>query len=68
MKTYKQFMICRVGSNRPTSVRAVTEADMKYQFEVAPELTDRRILALVGSLISFEQRGDQEQRKRRNRK
>jgi hypothetical protein len=65
MKSYKQLTICRAGSNRPATVRAVTEADLTYYFETAPQLSDRRILALVGRLIDYEQRGDQTKRNNR---
>lgn len=65
MKTFKSLTICRSAhGNRPATVRAVTEQDQTYQFEVAPELSDRRILALVGQLVTYEQRGDQERRRK----
>lgn len=63
MKTFKSLFVERHGSNRPATVHAVTEADLTYQFEVAPELSDRRILTLLGHLVDLEERGDQERRK-----
>lgn len=69
MKTFKILTICRnEHGNRPATVRAVTEQDLSYQFEVAPELSDRRILSLVGQLVTHEQRGDRERRKKGDRK
>lgn len=63
-KAIKRLTICRNVSNRPATVRILTDADFVYMFEVAPQLSDRRILALIGRLVDFEERGDQQKRKR----
>lgn len=69
MKTFKILTICRSEhGNRPATVHAVTEHDLSYQFEVAPELSDRHILSLVGRLVTHEQRGDRERRGKGARK
>lgn len=65
MKTFKSFTADRHEDNRPALVRVVTEAEMTYRFEIIPETSDRRILALVGSLVDFEEHGEQVKRKRR---
>ncbi|WP_115996036.1 hypothetical protein [Cohnella lupini] len=64
-KNIKHMTICRNGSNRPTAVRILTDADFVYTFDVAPQLSDRHILALIGRLVDFEERGDQVKRNRR---
>ena len=58
MKEIKRMTICRAGSNTPTTVKAVTHADLVYTFQTAPELNDRQIVNLVGRLVYHEQRGE----------
>lgn len=54
------------ADNRPAHVRAVMESGDTFNFDVAPELSEKRIATLVGHLIDFENRGEQVMR-RRNR-
>ena len=64
-KEITQLTVCRKGLNETATARIVTVDGLIYFFDVAPELTDRRILALVGTLVAFEERGDQQNRRRR---
>lgn len=64
MKTYKTFEVRRNGSNNPAEVTAVTDIGFVYHFSVAPELTDRQILRLVGRLIDHANQGTRRGRKK----
>lgn len=61
-KDIKRLTICRNGSNKPVTVRTETQNGITFMFDVAPELSDRRIISLVEKLADFEIRGDQMKR------
>ena len=58
VKTFRSFEVKRSEwNNRPAEVTAVTDTGFRYQYTVAPDLSDRQILRLVGRLIDHSNHG-----------